>query len=88
MTEKQKAGYEKVAKKKNEKYIQEMEIYKQNKENEAEIAKKEEDELLKVVKQEALQLLKKKEKTETIIKVCVPTFMLLQCYPLKLLGFA
>ncbi|KAK1438500.1 hypothetical protein QVD17_04309 [Tagetes erecta] len=68
MTEKQKAGYEKVAKKKNEKYIQEMESYKQNKENEAEIAKREEDELLKVVKQEALQLLKKKEKTETIIK--------------------
>ncbi|KAL8266709.1 hypothetical protein R6Q59_004053 [Mikania micrantha] len=68
MTEKQKAHYEKIAKKKNEKYIQEMEIYKQNKENEAEIAKKEEDELLKVLKQEALQLLKKKEKTETIIK--------------------
>ncbi|PWA95034.1 High mobility group (HMG) box domain-containing protein [Artemisia annua] len=69
MTEKQKAPYEKVAKQKNEKYTQEMEVYKQNKEEEAENAKKEEDELLKVLKQEALQLLKKKEKTETIIKV-------------------
>lgn len=74
MTEKQKAPYEKVAKQKNEKYTQEMEVYKQNKEEEAENAKKEEDELLKVLKQEALQLLKKKEKTETIIKVCVPSF--------------
>ncbi|KAI7742472.1 hypothetical protein M8C21_007633 [Ambrosia artemisiifolia] len=68
MTEKQKARYAKVANEKNEKYTQEMEIYKQNKETEAEIAKKEEDEVLKVLKQEALQLLKKKEKTETIIK--------------------
>ncbi|XP_023746111.1 high mobility group B protein 6 [Lactuca sativa] len=68
MTDKQKAGYEKVAKKKNKQYTQEMEVYKQNKEEEAENVKKEEDELLKVLKQEALQLLKKKEKTETIIK--------------------
>lgn len=74
MTDKQKAGYEKVAKKKNKQYTQEMEVYKQNKEEEAENVKKEEDELLKVLKQEALQLLKKKEKTETIIKVCVPSF--------------
>lgn len=68
MTDKQKARYEKVAKKKNKQYTQEMEVYKQNKEEEAENAKKEEDELLKVLKQEALQLLKKKEKTQTIIK--------------------
>nr|GEV10068.1 high mobility group B protein 6-like isoform X2 [Tanacetum cinerariifolium] len=68
MKEKQKAPYEKVAKQKNKKYTQEMEVYKQNKEEEAENAKKEEEELFKVLKQEALQLLKKKEKTETIIK--------------------
>lgn len=68
MTEKQKGCYEKKAKKKNEKYNQEMEVYKQNKEEEAENAKKEEEEVLKILKQEALQLLKKKEKTETIIK--------------------
>nr|XP_043624873.1 high mobility group B protein 13-like [Erigeron canadensis] len=68
MTEEQKSHYEKIAKANNVKYTQEMEVYKQNKEEEAEIAKKEEDELLKVLKQEALQLLRKKEKTETIIK--------------------
>lgn len=68
MSEKQKSRYEKVAKKKNKQYTQEMEVYKHNKEEEAENVKKEEDELLKVLKQEALQLLKKKEKTETIIK--------------------
>ncbi|KAJ9549828.1 hypothetical protein OSB04_022371 [Centaurea solstitialis] len=68
MTDKQKASYDKKAKKKNEKYNQEMEVYKHNKEEEAENAKKEEEEVLKVLKQEALQLLKKKEKTETIIK--------------------
>ncbi|GKD96145.1 high mobility group box domain-containing protein, partial [Tanacetum coccineum] len=44
MTEKQKAPYEKVVKQKNKNYTQEMEVYKQN---------KEEDELLKVLKQEA-----------------------------------
>ncbi|GKE18579.1 high mobility group B protein 6-like protein, partial [Tanacetum coccineum] len=68
MTEKQKASYEKVAKKKNKKYTQEMDVYKQNKEEEAENAEKEEAELFKVLKREALQLLKKKEKTKTIIK--------------------
>nr|GEW49450.1 hypothetical protein [Tanacetum cinerariifolium] len=46
-----------------QKYTQEMEVCKQNKEGEAENGKKE-DELLKVLKQEALQLLKR----STIIK--------------------
>nr|GEU64918.1 high mobility group B protein 6-like isoform X2 [Tanacetum cinerariifolium] len=82
MTEKQKAPFEKVAKQ-NEKYTQEMEIYKQNKEEEAENAKKEEEELFKVLKQEALQLLKKKEKTETIIKVCVSNSDVIVQFPMK-----
>nr|GEX46418.1 high mobility group B protein 6-like [Tanacetum cinerariifolium] len=43
-----------------QKYMQEIEVCKQNKEGEAENGKKE-DELLKVLKQEALQLLKKRE---------------------------
>lgn len=57
-----------MAKKNKEKYMQEMEIYKQKKEEEAAILKKEEEEQMKVQKHEALLLLKKKEKTETIIK--------------------
>ncbi|CAI9283449.1 unnamed protein product [Lactuca saligna] len=72
MTDKQKAGYKKVAKKKNKQYTQEMDVYKQIKEEEVGNAKKEEDELLKVLKQETLQLLKKKEKTETVIKLLNP----------------
>ncbi|KAJ6341695.1 hypothetical protein OIU78_009781 [Salix suchowensis] len=68
MTEKQKGPYEKIAKKNKEKYTQEMEAYKQNKDEEAMNLKKEEEELMKFQKQEALQLLKKKEKTENIIK--------------------
>lgn len=58
-----------LAKKNKEKYMQEMEIYKQKKEGEAESLRKEEEENMKLQKQEALQLLKKKEKTENIIKV-------------------
>ncbi|KAL0547011.1 hypothetical protein IC582_016932 [Cucumis melo] len=68
MTEEQKGPYEEMAKKNKEKYMQEMEIYKQKKEEEAAILKKEEEEQMKVQKHEALLLLKKKEKTETIIK--------------------
>ncbi|KAJ6933729.1 hypothetical protein NC651_008968 [Populus alba x Populus x berolinensis] len=68
MTEKQRGPYEEVAKKNREKYMQEMEAYKQTKDEEAMNLKKEEEELVKVQKQEALQLLKKKEKTENIIK--------------------
>ncbi|KAJ7004218.1 high mobility group B protein 13-like [Populus alba x Populus x berolinensis] len=68
MTEKQRGPYEEVAKKNREKHMQEMEAYKQTKDEEAMNLKKEEEELVKVQKQEALQLLKKKEKTENIIK--------------------
>ncbi|KAK4490788.1 hypothetical protein RD792_001501 [Penstemon davidsonii] len=68
MTEKQKAPYEKVALKNKEQYMQEMELYKQKKDEEAANLKKEEDELMKLQKQEAMQLLKKKEKTENLIK--------------------
>ncbi|XP_023522074.1 high mobility group B protein 6-like [Cucurbita pepo subsp. pepo] len=68
MTEEQRGPYEEMAKKKKEKYMQEMEIYKQKKEEEAANLKKEEEEQMKLQKHEALLLLKKKEKTETIIK--------------------
>ena len=56
--------------------MQEMEAYKQTKDEEAMNLKKEEEELVKVQKQEALQLLKKKEKTENIIKVSTCCFQL------------
>ncbi|GFQ08275.1 high mobility group b protein 6, partial [Phtheirospermum japonicum] len=68
MTEKQKAPYEKIALKNKEKYMQEMDMYKQKIEEENANLKKEEEELMKLQKQEAMQLLKKKEKTETLIK--------------------
>ncbi|KAE8694630.1 High mobility group B protein 13 [Hibiscus syriacus] len=68
MTEEQRGQYEEMAKKNKEKYRQEMEVYKQRKEEEAECVIKEEEEIIKLQKQEALQLLKKKEKTENIIK--------------------
>ncbi|XP_038882160.1 high mobility group B protein 6-like [Benincasa hispida] len=68
MTEEQRGPYEEMAKKNKEKYMQEMEIYKQKKEEEAAILKKEEEEQMKLQKHEALLLLKKKEKTETIMK--------------------
>lgn len=60
-----------IAKKNKEKYSQEMEAYKQKKDEEAATLRKEEEEQMKLQKQEALQLLKKKEKTENIIKVCL-----------------
>uniref|UniRef100_A0A2C9WC65 HMG box domain-containing protein n=1 Tax=Manihot esculenta TaxID=3983 RepID=A0A2C9WC65_MANES len=68
MTEEERRPYEEMAKKNKEKYLQEMEAYKQKKDEEAMNLKKEEEEMLKLQKQEALQLLKKKEKTENIIK--------------------
>ncbi|XP_022733299.1 high mobility group B protein 6-like [Durio zibethinus] len=68
MTEEQRRPYEEMAKKNKEKYMQEMEVYKQKKEEEALSLRKEEEETMKLQKQEALQLLKKKEKTENIIK--------------------
>ncbi|KAK1321513.1 High mobility group B protein 6 [Acorus calamus] len=68
MTEKERAPYEKIAKKQKEDYLQKMELYKQNKADEAAVLEKEEEEQKKVMKQEALQLLKKKEKTDNIIK--------------------
>lgn len=58
-----------IARKNKEKYSQEMEVYKQMKDDEASSLRKEEEEQKKLQKQEALQLLKKKEKTENIIKV-------------------
>lgn len=60
-----------MAMKKKEQYLQEMEVYKKKKDEEAAEHMKEEEELMKLKKQEALQLLKKKEKTENLIKVCV-----------------
>ncbi|PRQ17472.1 putative chromatin remodeling & transcriptional activation HMG family [Rosa chinensis] len=68
MTEEQKGPYEEMAKKNKERYMQEMEVYKQQKEEEAAICRKEEEEMMKLQKHEAFQLLKKKEKTENIIK--------------------
>ncbi|KAG5539567.1 hypothetical protein RHGRI_019934 [Rhododendron griersonianum] len=68
MTEKQKKPYEKITNKNKEKYAEEMEAYKQKKEEEAINLKKEDEEQMKIQKQEALQLLKKKEKAENIIK--------------------
>ncbi|KAL8556599.1 hypothetical protein ACS0TY_004159 [Phlomoides rotata] len=68
MTEKDRAPYEEMALKNREQYLQEMELYKQKKEEESANLKKEEEELMKLQKQEAMQLLKKKEKTETLIK--------------------
>ncbi|MBA0575176.1 hypothetical protein Golob_024885 [Gossypium lobatum] len=68
MTEEQKKPYEEIAKKNKEKYMEEMEVYKQKKEEEALNVKKQEEEMMKLQKQEALQLLKKKEKTDHIIK--------------------
>ncbi|XP_010915687.1 high mobility group B protein 6 isoform X2 [Elaeis guineensis] len=68
MTEGQRAPYEEISKKCKEEYNQQMELYKQNKLEEAATLEKEEEELKKILKQEALQLLKKKEKTENIIK--------------------
>ncbi|CAL5388105.1 unnamed protein product [Camellia sinensis] len=64
MTEKQKKPYEKIAKQNMEKYLEEMEAYKQRKEEGSANPKKEEDEMMKIHKQEALELLKKKEKTK------------------------
>ena len=69
MTEKQKPPYEEIAKKNKAKYQEEMELYKQQKDEAAENLKKGEEEQMKIQKHEALQLLKKKEKTENIIKV-------------------
>ncbi|CAL5438252.1 unnamed protein product [Camellia sinensis] len=57
-----------IAKQNKEKYLEEMEAYKQRKEEESANLKKEEDEMMKIQKQEALQLLQKKEKTDNIIK--------------------
>ncbi|CAK9143191.1 unnamed protein product [Ilex paraguariensis] len=68
MSEKQKAPYVEMAKKNKEQYTQDMELYKQKKDEEAVNLGREEEELMKLQKHEALQLLKKKEKTENIIK--------------------
>ncbi|KAK8692847.1 hypothetical protein V6N13_070452 [Hibiscus sabdariffa] len=68
MTEEQRRPYDEMAKKNKEKYMEEMEVYKQRKEEEASSLRKQEEETMKLHKQEALQLLKKKEKTENIIK--------------------
>ncbi|KAJ0989316.1 hypothetical protein J5N97_007672 [Dioscorea zingiberensis] len=68
LTEDEKAPYEEKAKEQKEEYMQQMELYKQRKLEEAASMEKEEEEQRKILKQEALQLLKKKEKTENIIK--------------------
>ncbi|KAJ6415066.1 hypothetical protein OIU84_003960 [Salix udensis] len=54
MTEKQRGPYEEVAEKNREKYMQEMEAYKQTRDGEAMNLKKEEEEQMKLQKQEAL----------------------------------
>ncbi|GMP50794.1 hypothetical protein CsSME_00017273 [Camellia sinensis var. sinensis] len=64
MTKKQKKPYEKIAKQNMEKYLEEMEAYKQRKKEESANPEKEEDEMMRIHKQEALELLKKKEKTK------------------------
>ncbi|KAL2550971.1 High mobility group B protein 13 [Forsythia ovata] len=69
MTEAQRAPYEQMALKNKERYVQDMELYNQKKDEETANLIKEEEELMKLQKQEALQLLKKKEKTENLIKV-------------------
>ncbi|KAF8413297.1 hypothetical protein HHK36_001275 [Tetracentron sinense] len=68
MTEKQRRPYEEIAKKQKEEYLREMEMYKQNKEEESATLQRGEEEQMKIQKMEALQLLKKKERTENIIK--------------------
>ncbi|KAK4262868.1 hypothetical protein QN277_028368 [Acacia crassicarpa] len=68
LTEDQKRPYEEMAKKNKEKYLQDMEAYKQKKDEEAANLRKEDEELMKLQKEEALKLLKKKEKTENLIK--------------------
>ncbi|KAL5552367.1 hypothetical protein UlMin_002543 [Ulmus minor] len=68
MSEEQKRPYEEEAKKNKEKYMEEMGVYKQKKEEEAASLEKDEEEQMKLQKQEAMQLLKKKEKKENIIK--------------------
>ncbi|XP_021890955.1 high mobility group B protein 6-like isoform X2 [Carica papaya] len=68
MSEEQKQPYEEIARKNKEKYLQEMEAYKQMKDEEARNLKEEEEEMMKLQRQEAMQLLKKKERTENIIK--------------------
>ncbi|XP_020224365.1 high mobility group B protein 13 [Cajanus cajan] len=68
MIDDERRPYEEMAKRNKEKYVLEMEAYKQKKEEEAANLMKEEEEHMKLQKQEALQLLKKKEKTENLIK--------------------
>lgn len=71
-----------IALKNKEQYMEEMEVYKQKKEEEASTLKKDEEELMKLQKQEAMQLLKKKEKTDTLIKVLTlrPFFMIMRFF--------
>ncbi|KAI8016620.1 High mobility group B protein 13 [Camellia lanceoleosa] len=57
-----KCGWE-IAKQNMEKYLEEMEAYKQRKEEESANPKKEDDEMMKIHKQDS-----KKEKTDNIIK--------------------
>ncbi|XP_058096079.1 high mobility group B protein 6-like [Magnolia sinica] len=68
LSEEKRAPYEEIAKKQREDYLQQMELYKQKKNEETAALQKEDEEQRKVQKQEALQLLKKKEKTENIVK--------------------
>lgn len=75
-----------MAMKKKEQYLQEMEVYKKKKDEEAAEHMKEEEELMKLKKQEALQLLKKKEKTENLIKVWFLVIVLASLDPI-LLGY-
>lgn len=66
MTKEERAPYEQIAAEAKEKYMGEMELYKQKKVEEAASASKEEEELRKLEREQGLQLLRKKEKTETL----------------------
>nr|ADE77169.1 unknown [Picea sitchensis] len=66
MTKEERAPYEQIAAEAKEKYMGEMELYKQKKAEEASSASKEEEELRKLEREQGLQLLRKKEKNETL----------------------
>jgi len=62
-------GNVQIAKKNKEKYQQDMEVYKQTKEEEAMSLKKEEEEMMKFQKQEAMQISGRAERQRTT-EVC------------------
>jgi hypothetical protein len=61
MTKEERAPYEQIPAEAKDKYMGEMEVYKQKKAEEASSASKEEEELRKLEREQGLQLLRKKE---------------------------